>query len=107
MAMQGRGAVLSTDKLLCLVNLFTPALTTWWGEATLQKLPAVWYPSEHLVSLGYKAYVYWMHNNIACVFDSTPKMNKKGCREKEMKGDEEDVGERRKISRKKMTAVSL
>jgi hypothetical protein len=23
-----------------------------------------------------------MHNNIACVFDSTPKTNKKGCRER-------------------------
>ena len=41
------------------------------------------------------------------VFDSTPKTNNKGCREKEMEGDKEEVGDRRRIHRRKMTAVAL
>ena len=44
---------------------------------------------------------------ILFVFDSTPKMNNKGCRVKEMEGDKEEVGDRRRIHRRKMTAVTL
>lgn len=31
---------------------------------------------------------------ILFVFDSTPKMNKEECREKEMEGDKEEVGDK-------------
>lgn len=41
------------------------------------------------------------------MFDSTPQANKKGCREKGMDGDQDEVGERRRISRRKATAVTL
>lgn len=44
---------------------------------------------------------------ILLVFDSTPKTTKKGCREKEMERDKEEVGDRRRIHRRKMTAVAL
>lgn len=47
------------------------------GEPTLQKLPAVWYPDEHLVSLGYKGCVYGMCNNIlVCLIPSLRRTRK-------------------------------
>jgi len=66
-----------------LPSICIPALTAWRGSNIAEASTlGVWYPGKHLAPLWYKAYVCGLHINTACVFDLTPKMIKKGCRER-------------------------